>query len=411
MNYYLKIVKPKNTFFHTYWGYTTDSIKSVVYFSENRIAISGFFAKLNSDDYVITLDGEYIVGRYNISCVPLDICYYLSQNKKYTVENILETISDNTITSNYYNVISSSQDVDIKDYLQCHCDVTAVLYKDNNYLDIVNSDFFNNVYKKIVKNVYYLNSQKLIFKQFSEEAESRYSDICKNIKRYNYTIYNYYSCTSIKTGRLSHGGSLNIMKMPSVIRKNIKPENTKLISFDISQAEPSILLSVAKENTNFDDIYVYIKNNLSHNSDNNRDYYKKLFYTFTYGTCTDSDSMKKMRNMFPKIYDFKQKLIKNTQKTSRIINIVGRTINSTPDKSMNHFLQSSLSDVFQLIVYDCIQNMKNKRSCIKYCVHDELSVDMHIEEIEDIIIDINNAKFKVIENIDKNLDLKFTVKK
>ena len=401
MKYYIKFLKFHHKAEHSFWAYNALN-KGMRYFNESDYSFNRFLQEVVTvEDSIVTTDGEYLVGKYyndlNLNNIePLDIMYYLQNNKKYSISDEQQKLGCNEFsfeTTQSFAIIS----FDNFTYSSYFNKSFSFMEKFESTLLHASKTPFLSYQYKICQNVHHFNNTKLQFNISSENY-----DIGLNIIRSGGYFYPTYTSLAVISGRLGFHGKLNPMTINKKLRKDLLPINDKIVSYDVRNAEPNIFFTLAGEDFDMGDVYQHLGDVVF--GDMDRDGIKKHVYYFMYDknyVNTDLD------HYLWKSNDYKRSIYNSVDKTSSIQNIFGRVLKFTEDEKqsvVNRYIQSSFSDLFQLTVNYMINRFSNLKSKILYTIHDELAIDIDMSEME-----IIESIFTEVVNL-YGFNIKFSIK-
>jgi len=208
------------------------------------------------------------------------------------------------------------------------------------------------------------------------------------------------------TGRLSaEQDSFPILTMNKNLRCIVEPTNNFLLELDFNAFEPRILLALNGKKQPNADLHEWNKDNIFIGT--NRDGAKKKFLSWMYderGTTILPPHQDKKIKMF---YD--KTIVKSKYYDGCLVfNHYGRQIKADKEHSLNYILQSTASDVFLRQTIKINDLLKNKKSFVKFLIHDSIVLDMSTEDkdlIKDIcktFADTDFGKFIITKKVGKN---------
>jgi len=177
-----------------------------------------------------------------------------------------------------------------------------------------------------------------------------------------------YNIFGTKTGRLTtKKNSFPILTMDKKFRKVVTPTNDWFVSLDFNGAELRTFLALSGiEQPDFD-VHDWNRKNV-YKSTLTREDAKERFFAWLY----NSQSRDLMSD---RAYD-KQGVIERHWSNGAIKNPFNRTIPADAHHAMSYLIQSTCSDVVlrQMIKID--KYLSDKASCVAFCVHDEVVLDV-----------------------------------
>lgn len=208
------------------------------------------------------------------------------------------------------------------------------------------------------------------------------------------------------TGRLSaEHDSFPILTMNKNLRCIVEPTNDFLLELDFNAFEPRVLLALSGKKQPTVDLHEWNKDNIFIGT--NRDGAKKKFLAWMYderGTTILSAQQDKKINTFYNKNVIKQKYYDNCV----VKNYYGREINADKEHALNYILQSTASDVFLRQAIKINDVLKNKKSFIKFLIHDSIVLDISsedkslVKDICKIFAETDLGKFLITKKIGKN---------
>jgi hypothetical protein len=414
MKYYIKTLRLHNCSCHSFWAYLDENSTSIQFQQESKFPLEKFLRK-HFDDVIVSFDGEYLFGRYSQfvnteTLLGLDILYYLIKMQKFSIGNFLYTFRGRNESDDPYldhRTVSPQDmtgDFPSKNYLQQYCSLTKSFMcgEDGSQfvtdfgLDAKLILFYQDIQPKICENVFMFNSTPLTFDMSSKSTKKlrrSYEEYITKIRRHGSRIYpNYYALSAV-TGRLGFFEEFNPMVLPKEIRALIVPSNDLILSMDAKSAEPHMVFELSDAEFEYDDIYEGIMEAMGEEFVD-RDRAKSLWFNFVYGSGSTKQStdMQRMNRSFPEISSFIQKLVARSKKEILMYSYFGRRlpkIEGRDYKIVNHYIQSTFSDFFQLIVNRVSKKLKKQllKSKVLCTIHDEFLIDAKEEEL-DLIIDM-----------------------
>ena len=219
---------------------------------------------------------------------------------------------------------------------------------------------------KIEKIVYDVSSHDIDFDLAKVRSAKQVNIIREGTNR---TIYN--TRGSI-TGRLTtKKGSFPIMTLSTEDRSFIVPTNDLLIEFDFNAAELRVLLALDNQPQPDQDVHEWNRINICRGL-TTRKKAKERFFSWLYNpTATD--------HMMERSYN--KSLYKNHYKNSKITTPFGRVMEVDDRRALSYLIQSTSSDVTLEQVYKIRNLLREKRSFIKFLLHDSVILDVSREDL------------------------------
>lgn len=173
-------------------------------------------------------------------------------------------------------------------------------------------------------------------------------------------------------------GSVPILTMSNENKKHITPTNDFFLSLDYNAYEPRVFLSYLNYFQFSEDFYEWIiKKTFPLFISMDREKNKKLFLSWLYSNSNKTfDAYFDKKQIFHEYYD-----------GNSIKNIFGKSIECEYKKVINYLIASTAAYVFYEQTYKIFQLLKNKKTKIKFLIHDNIILDF-AEEDHYIINDI-----------------------
>jgi hypothetical protein len=306
----------------------------------------------------------------------------------------------------------------MKSFISAH-----ISLNENCFFDLVPISFVHELFSarnSIIKNVFetykrpnnydfLYNLNKMIYEISEHQVKINTKNIptigeIKNINKMKKKVK--YNMFGTITGRLAaEQDSFPILTMNKNIRSIIEPNNEFLLEIDFNAFEPRVLLALNEKKQPKIDLHEWNKDNVFIGT--NRDGAKKKFLSWMYDdkgtTVLPVQQEKKIKTFYDK------SPIRNKYYNDGIVkNYYGREIKSDNNHAINYILQSTASDIFLRQAIKINSLLKDKKSFVKFLIHDSIVIDMSLED-KDIIKDITNTfsqtdfgKFLITKKIGKN---------
>jgi hypothetical protein len=214
-----------------------------------------------------------------------------------------------------------------------------------------------------------LNLAPLKRRFYNKRARDFVSDF-SNGKKDDFVSYDAFKT---KTGRLSvKKGSFPILNLDKEFRCVVEPTNDWILELDYNAAELRTLLALAGKAQPQEDIHTWNSDILGVS----RDEAKKSVISWLYGS-KKSDIGEKLSQMYAreevlnKFYDPEKGIVTTP---------FGRKIPADDHHALNYLVQSTTADLVfdrMLAIRDLL---KDKKSFIKFCLHDSVVIDLAHEE-------------------------------
>lgn len=189
-----------------------------------------------------------------------------------------------------------------------------------------------------------------------------------------------YDMTKTITNRLSSKkGSFPVMTLAKKYRGVLTPTNDWLYELDFNACELRVALALLGNPQPPEDLHEW---NLSHvfTRAKDRDNAKKRVFSWLYNPHSSDDKINK-------IYD-RNKLKTLHFKDNKVMTPFGREIECDEDHAVNYLVQSTAADMVFEQMYKIWKFLEGKKSFIKFCNHDSLMIDLHVDDQ----YEINNIK-------------------
>jgi hypothetical protein len=189
-----------------------------------------------------------------------------------------------------------------------------------------------------------------------------------------------YDMTKTVTGRLStKKGSFPVMTLAKKYRNILTPTNSWLYELDFNACELRTALAILGCSQPEEDLHDW---NLAHvfTRAKDRDNAKKRIFSWLYNPKSKDDKVSK-------IYD-REKLKTLHYLNNKVITPFGRKIECDEDHAVNYLVQSTAADLVFEQMYKVWTFLRGKKSFIKFCNHDSIMIDLHIDDQ----FDVNNIK-------------------
>jgi len=234
-----------------------------------------------------------------------------------------------------------------------------------------------------------LNLTSLEQKLHIKRARDFANDLRKG-KKYDFVSYDAFKT---RTGRLSvKKNSFPILNLDKEFRCVVEPTNDWILELDYNAAELRTLLALAGKEQPIEDIHKWNSGILGVS----REEAKKSVISWLYGSKT-SDIGEKLSQMYAR----EKVLNKHYDPEKGIVTTpFGRELEADEHHAMNYLVQSTTADlVFDRMI--AIRDLlKDKKSFIKFCLHDSVVIDLahderaEIKEIFKIFADTKLGNFK-----------------
>ena len=174
------------------------------------------------------------------------------------------------------------------------------------------------------------------------------------------------------TGRLTASKqSFPILTLDKKFRNVVKPKNDWLVELDFNAAELRTLLGLSGTPQPEEDLHLRNVENI-YDEGTTREEAKEKIFSWLYNP---SALDKKAEN-----YYNRDKLVEKYYSEGKISTPMGRIIESPDRKALNYLIQSTSSDIFLNSAYNIWEMLENKKSEIRFLVHDSVLLDLSDED-------------------------------
>jgi len=181
-----------------------------------------------------------------------------------------------------------------------------------------------------------------------------------------------YDMTKTVTGRLStKKGSFPIMTLAKKYRRILTPTNNWFYELDVNACELRAVLALLGRDQPEEDLHEWNLTNVFTRA-KDRDNAKKRIFSWLYNPNNKDDKVSK-------IYD-RNKLKTLYFKDNKVTTPFGRIIECDEDHAVNYLVQSTAADMVFEQMYKVWEFLKDKKSFIKFCNHDSLMIDLHVDD-------------------------------
>lgn len=195
------------------------------------------------------------------------------------------------------------------------------------------------------------------------------------------------------TGRFSTDSkSFPILSLDKQYRSIIKPNNDWYVELDFNGAELRTFLALAGKEQPIGDIHEWNIENIF-DGKYDRDKAKEEIFAWLYGA-------DKKYNAASKIYD-RDMIREKYWNGYQVKTPYGRVIESDRHHAMSYLIQSTFSDIVLRQIVKVNEFLKDKKSNIAFCIHDNVVLDLcdnekkHLREIINIFSNTDYGLFKV----------------
>jgi len=239
----------------------------------------------------------------------------------------------------------------------------------NNYEKPLNHDFMVKV-ARLVKSVaqQHFSVDKSALNRYNAEERVRHfrQRLGNNLQRVSYNPF------GTVTGRLTPSkASFPILTLDKKFRNIVKPKNDWLVELDFNAAELRTLLGLSGTPQPEEDLHLWNVENIYDEGTTREEAKEKIFSWLYNPSALDKKA---------EIYYNRDKLVEEYYVDGKIKTPMGRTIESPDRKALNYLIQSTSSDIFLNSAYNIWEMLENKKSEIRFLVHDSVLLDLSDED-------------------------------
>jgi len=174
------------------------------------------------------------------------------------------------------------------------------------------------------------------------------------------------------TGRLTVSkSSFPILTLDKKFRNVVKPKNDWLVELDFNAAELRTLLGLSGTPQPEEDLHLWNVENIYDEAITREQAKEKIFSWLYNPNALDKKA---------ETYYNRDKLVEKYYAEGKVSTPMGRTIESPDRKALNYLIQSTSSDVFLNSAYGIWEMLENKKSEIRFLVHDSVLLDLSDED-------------------------------
>ena len=174
------------------------------------------------------------------------------------------------------------------------------------------------------------------------------------------------------TGRLTASkASFPILTLDKKFRNIVKPKNDWLVELDFNAAELRTLLGLSGTPQPEEDLHLWNMENI-YDEGTTREEAKEKIFSWLYNP--------KALDEKAETYYNRDKLVEKYYKEGKITTPMGRTIESPDRKALNYLVQSTSSDIFLNSAYKIWEMLEEKKSEVRFLVHDSVLLDLSDED-------------------------------
>lgn len=176
------------------------------------------------------------------------------------------------------------------------------------------------------------------------------------------------------TGRLTASkASFPILTLDKKFRNIVKPKNDWLVELDFNAAELRTLLGLSGSEQPEEDLHLWNVQNI-YNNELTRTEAKEKIFSWLYNPKALDETAESYYN--------RDKLVEKYFAEGKITTPMGRTIQTDERKALNYLIQSTSSDIFLNSAYRIWEILEEKRSEVRFLVHDSVLLDLSNEDKE-----------------------------
>ena len=238
-----------------------------------------------------------------------------------------------------------------------------------NYEKPSNHDFLVKV-TRMVKSIaqQHFSVDKSALNRYAAEERVRHfrQRLGNNLQRVSYNAF------GTVTGRLTASkASFPILTLDKKFRNVVKPKNDWLVELDFNAAELRTLLGLSGTPQPEEDLHLWNVENI-YDEDTTREEAKEKIFSWLYNPSALDKKAESYYN--------RDKLVEKYYSEGKISTPMGRTIQSPDRKALNYLIQSTSSDIFLNSAYSIWEMLENKKSEIRFLVHDSVLLDLSDED-------------------------------
>jgi len=174
------------------------------------------------------------------------------------------------------------------------------------------------------------------------------------------------------TGRLTTTKqSFPILTLDKKFRNIVKPSNDWLVEIDYNAAELRTLMGLSGNAQPKEDLHKWNVENVYNNSIT-RDEAKERFFAWLYNPDSKDSNAEKFYS--------RDDLIQRYYSEGFVQTPMGRKIEVEEKKALNYLIQSTSSDIFLNSAYNVWRLLQDKRSEIRFLIHDSILLDLSEED-------------------------------
>jgi len=238
-----------------------------------------------------------------------------------------------------------------------------------NYQKPPNHDFLVKA-TRMVKSIaqQHFSVDKSALNRYAAEERVRHfrQRLGNNLQRVSYNPF------GTITGRLTASkASFPILTLDKKFRNIVKPKNDWLVELDYNAAELRTLLGLSGTEQPEEDLHLWNVENI-YDEGTTREQAKEKIFSWLYNPSALDKKAETYYN--------RDKLVEKYFVDGEIRTPMGRTIESPDRKALNYLIQSTSSDIFLNSAYKIWEMLEDKRSEVRFLVHDSVLLDLSDED-------------------------------
>ena len=238
-----------------------------------------------------------------------------------------------------------------------------------NYQKPPNHDFLVKA-TRMVKSIaqQHFSVDKSALNRYAAEERVRHfrQRLGNNLQRVSYNPF------GTITGRLTASkASFPILTLDKKFRNVVKPKNDWLVELDFNAAELRTLLGLSGTPQPEEDLHLWNVENI-YDEGTTRDQAKEKIFSWLYNPSALDKKAETYYN--------RDKLVEKYFVDGEIRTPMGRIIESPDRKALNYLIQSTSSDIFLNSAYNIWEMLEDKRSEVRFLVHDSVLLDLSDED-------------------------------
>lgn len=238
-----------------------------------------------------------------------------------------------------------------------------------NYQKPLNHDFMVRV-GKMVNSIaqQHFSVDKSELNRYAAEERVRHfrQRLGENLQRVSYNPF------GTITGRLTASkASFPILTLDKKFRNIVKPKNDWLVEIDYNAAELRTLLGLSGTPQPEEDLHLWNVENIYAEGTTREEAKAKIFSWLYNPKALDEKA---------ETYYNRDKLVEKYYEEGKIRTPMGRVIVSEERTALNYLIQSTSSDIFLNSAYKVWEMLENKKTEVRFLVHDSILLDLSDED-------------------------------